>query len=652
MNNDAQTRPGDQSDMKGLLKRYLDSDLSRRGFLSKLTTLGLSTVVANAVAKEFSPFVTRINDSAVEAYPEWMKPVTGSGGHLLVAQLKAAGVEYIFLNASTGEAPVLDALIDEPSIQIIKSIHEGNLVAMADGYARATGKTPFVMCARPGLPNAMTMMYNAWKDRVPMVVMVDDVSMGMAGQDGFEAMDHMSSMTQTMTKWHWTINSTAKIPEITRRAFKFASTQPGGPVFIGVPEDLLKKTATSAIIEQEKFTLPMRMGADPDVIKQTASLLLAAKNPLILVGDEIGYCQAETELVNLAELLGIPVSKLDYISWSKPFPTQHPLYIGNYLSTSRFPGKVDVLLNLGSRMPLAWGDRFQVESQVKVIQYRLDPQNLGRVYPSELAMVADLRIAIAELIEEVRRQVPARTLKRDAAKRTDRSRKYNEQREGALRMIASKHWDDSPVSGERIINELNALLDKDTVIVSENDTYHPMIEQYFKYGPQDKGYFCNAGFALGWGLPAALGVKLALPDRPVVALVSDGSFLFSGPQPLWTYSRYRAPIIAVVMNNRSYNNERNRNMQMRSRSFETGQDMACYLGDPDVNYVQLANGFGVEGEIIDDAASIKPAVQRAQKATREGRAYLLDVHVARTGTLASSTWHPEYSISSLRTRAV
>jgi thiamine pyrophosphate-dependent acetolactate synthase large subunit-like protein len=106
------------------------------------------------------------------------------------------------------------------------------------------------------------------------------------------------------------------------------------------------------------------------------------------------------------------------------------------------------------------------------------------------------------------------------------------------------------------------------------------------------------------------------------------------------------------MNNRSYNDERNRILQLRGRSYETGLDMSCYLGDPDVNYAQLASGFGVEGEVIDDADSIKAAVQRAQSATKEGRAYLLDVHVARTGPLANSTWHPEYHISSLRSRQV
>jgi benzoylformate decarboxylase len=653
MNEDKVTSETGHPEIKDLVKQYIDRGLSRRQFLARLTGIGLSTAAATAVAREFTPFVTRPNDPQPEPLPAWVRTLQGRGGYLLVAQLKAAGVEHLFINASTGEATVLDALVDEPDMHIIKAVHEGNLVGMADGYAKAARRTPFIMFARPGLPNAMTMMFNAWKDYTPMVVLVDDVSMGMQGQDGFEAMDHMTSMTQTMTKWHWSVNATELIPEVTRRAFKFASTRPSRPVFLAIPSDLLVKPAEAAIMDQDKFNIPMRIAADPGAVSQAASQLLRAENPLIIAGDEIGFCQAEAELQELAELLGAPVTKSTMVSWSKPFPTRHPLYLGDYLALSRFPGQLDLMLNLGSRMPLAFGGRLQIEAGVRLIQIRLDPENLGRVYPSELAIVADLKLAISALLEEVKQQAPSlRALNRVAGERLDRARRFNKERDAVLQLIAKKHWDDQPLSGERLISELESLLDRDTIIVSDNDTYTPMIDNYFSYGPQHKGFFANAGFALGWGLPAAFGVKLALPDRPVVAMVSDGSFLFSGPQPLWSYARHRAPVIVIVLNNRSYNNERNRNMQLRGRSYATGQDMACYLGDPDVDYAGVAKGFGVEGEIIDDAAAIKAAVQRAQQATRDGRPYLLDVHIARTGSLANSTWHPEYRIASLRKREV
>jgi benzoylformate decarboxylase len=630
---------------KDLVKRYIDNGISRRRFLTALTGIGVSAAAANSIAGEFAPFVTRKDDAEAEALPQWARLVHGPGGKLLVEQLKAAGHKFLFVSPSSNEAPIFDALVDEPDLHIIKAVQEGALVAMADGYAKATGETAFIIISRPGLPNAMSMMFNSWRDYVPMVVLVDDVSEAMLAQDGFEAMDHMSSMTQTMTKWHWSIQAANKIPEVVRRAHKFAATKPCGPVFLAVPANYLAQEADAAIIDQEKFSVPMQLRPSQDDIKNAAQLLINAENPLILTGDEVRYCHAQPELLELAELLGISVVKEWTASWSKTFPNRHPLYCGNYQSTSRFPGKVDVMLNLGSRMPLA-GPQWRIEPQVKLIQVRLDATNLARVYPTELAMAADIKLALVDLIEEIKRGSSLRKLNRVSAERLGRARAYTGERDKAYQEIARKRWNNDPISGERMIVELENVLDKNTVIVSDNDTYMWPIDNYLTYGPEDKDYYFNTGFTLGWGLPAAFGVKLAMPDRPVVCLVSDGSFLFSGPQPLWSYSRYRAPIMVIVMNNRSYNNERNRIMTFRGRAYETGRDMVCYLGDPDVDYVKLAAGFDVEGEIVDKPEEIQAALQRGMQALADGRAYLLDVHVERTGSLANSTWHPEYHITS------
>jgi benzoylformate decarboxylase len=296
-------------------------------------------------------------------------------------------------------------------------------------------------------------------------------------------------------------------------------------------------------------------------------------------------------------------------------------------------------------MPYFGGSNLLIEPQVKLIQIRMDPQNLARVYPGEYNIVADIKAALTELIEEIRTQSSPRKLQRTAATRMERARAYHAEREETLRQIARERWDNNPISGERVAMELEAELDRDAVIVSENDTYKFTVQNYLSYGTGEKDLFENGGAALGWGLGAAFGVKLALPERPVVAVVSDGSFLFSGPQPLWTYCRHKAPITVVVLNNQSYNNERNRILAGRGRAYETGRDMVCYLGDPDVDYAAAAGSFGVEGEIVNDPAEIQAALQRAKHATEEGRPYLLDVHVERTGSLATSTWHPEFHIA-------
>jgi thiamine pyrophosphate-dependent acetolactate synthase large subunit-like protein len=153
-------------------------------------------------------------------------------------------------------------------------------------------------------------------------------------------------------------------------------------------------------------------------------------------------------------------------------------------------------------------------------------------------------------------------------------------------------------------------------------------------------------------MAAAFGVKLARPDQPVVSVVGDGSFCFSGPQPLWSMARYKAPVMTVVLNNHSYNNERNRIWHFGGAQFKSGRDMTCYLGSPDVDYAKAANAFGVEAETIKEPDKLKDAIGRAQRAVAEGRPYLLDVHTWRDGVGAASTWHPPYSVAERRTRKV
>src|SRR5262249_42658604 len=173
----------------------------------------------------------------------------------------------------------------------------------------------------------------------------------------------------------------------------FASTSPCGPVFLSLPTNTLREEATAAIWDQAKFDVPMRIRPDKDDIAKAARMLLEAKNPLMSVGDEASWCRASKELIELAELLGRPVTgqggSLGF--WSKPFPTRHPLYIGPQLRDMRYPGKADVLLNLGNR----YGERAAPETQL--ISIRLDPTSLARGGPVDLGMVADVRLAAADL---------------------------------------------------------------------------------------------------------------------------------------------------------------------------------------------------------------------------------------------------------------
>jgi len=627
--------------MKDLIKQYLDHGLSRRQLMTGLSALGMSAVAVRSVAQSLDTFGQGSPPASA------MREMKGTGGALFVQQLKAAGVEHIFFNPSTGDYPIFDALVDEPAIHLIKGIQEGAVVAMADGYARASGKTGVVIVANIGLPNAMTQMVNSWKDQIPILVAVASVEQDALGRDLFQESDHCEVMTQPITKWYWAAKTTGSIPETLRRGMKFASTAPCGPVFLSLPTNTLREQATANIYDQAKFDVPMRIRPDKDDIDKAARMLIQAKNPLISVGDEATWCRAGKELLELAELLGLPVTgqagSLGF--WSRPFPTQHPLFVGPQLRDMRYPGKPDLLLNLGNR----YGERAAPGTQL--ISVRLDPASLARGAPVDLAMVADIRLATADLIAAIKSLAPASRLKEIAEERAARTRAYTAEMRAFRQKIARENAERVPVSLERIGLELEASLDKDTCYVCDVDSGKTM-DPLMSFGGADKQYIGTGPNVLGWGLAAAFGAKLARPDVPVVSVVGDGSFCFSGPQPLWTQARYHAPVMNIVLNNHSYNNERNRIWHYGGRQFKTGRDMTCYLGSPDIDYAKAANAFGVEGEVVQEPDKLKGALDRAKRAIAEGRPYLLDIHTSRDGIGAASTWHPSYSVADLRSRRV
>jgi len=635
--------------MKDLIKKYMDRGVSRRGFLSGLGGLGITTSAADSLARSLDPFLPSAQNASADTSPSWLRQMHGTGGALLVAQLKAAGVEYIFFNPSSGAGPIFDALVDEPSIQIIKGLQEGAVAAMADGYAKASGKTAFMMCARPGFPSAMTQIFNTWKDQIPLVVAVDYVTRQRDSDDSFEVADHMEVMAQPITKWYWVAKTTESIPEVTRQAIKFASTTPSGPVFLGFPEDTLAEEVTSSIMDQSKFEISTKVRPDPAMIERTARLLLDAKNPMLYVGDDLTWCGAQKEAVELAELLGLPVSRNTNFNmgWSKPFPTRHPLYLGNYVTETSYPGTADLMLNLGGRLP--YGENLKPAE--KLVEIRLDPANEARFAPVELAMVADLKFALQDLLAALRGMATDTRLKQISEGRAAKTAEYTAVMRASYQTIAKSVWGHNPMNYARLGVELETVLEKDACFVTDNDSGKTM-ELVMSFGGADKQFFGTTGVALGWALPAAFGVKLAHPDLQVVCVLGDGSFLFSGPQPLWSFARYKAPILTIVCNNHSYNNERNRIWNTGGKQFQTGRDMTCYLGDPDIDHAKASIAFGVEAETVIDPATLQPALERAKRAMADGRPYLLDVHIEREGVGAASEWYPDYSVAAQRQRKV
>src|SRR5262249_356536 len=226
-------------------------------------------------------------------------------------------------------------------------------------------------------------------------------------------------------------------------------------------------------------------------------------------------------------------------------------------------------------------------------------------------------------------------------------------RQDMLAQIAAAAPKGPEIHGERLGVELEKFLDLDTIYVTENDSGKIMEHELISFGGAGRKLIATSPQMLGWSTGAGFGAKLAEPNRPVGAIGGDGAMMFGSLSGLWSHARYNAPVTTIVYNNRSYNQERNRIWTyFGGDQFKQGRDLTCYNGDPELDFGKAAQAFGVDAEAVKEVSQIRPALERSKRANIEGRPYLLDVLVERTGLGAASTWYPEYSLADLRTRKV
>ncbi len=639
--------------MRTIVGDYLDRKLSRRGFMSRMSQAGFSALAVSSALQSLDPLVQ------AQAAPQGGQPVGGSiipfqgtGGELLAEQIKAAGAQYVFLANGSGLGPLCDALVDRPEIQIILAVHEGHCVSIADGYAKASGKTGFAMFSRVGTPNASSSMYNAIKDRSPLVITCDHTETNRTGRDGHEDVEDWLETVEQFTKFRWLVHTAERIPEWTMKAFKLSSTMPGGPTYLRFPRDVLyAQDVKAGIFAPRTFDVPMHIGPDPRAVERAARVLLEAASPLLYLGMEVTASGAVSQVVELAELLGFAVTQSR--SWADDFPTKHPLFLGGYSGSMRYPGKIDAFVNLGAHMPHPRDWDSEPLRGAKIIHARAETPYLGTAYPVDIALAGSVKETVAALIESIKSLATSERLSRIAAPRLAASQKFVKAMEQSRVAAARRRWDQVPLSWERLSFEINAALDQDAYIVPEFGTQGPKSLQWFSFGEGEKTRIGRTtGYALGWGVGAAIGVKLARPNNQVVSLQGDGGFLFGQIEALWSASRYDVPIIIVIFNNRCYNETRVRMLGRRGRQAQEQKDMLSYLGDPNVDYAQVANAFGIKGEKVSTPDQIQPAMERAVRTTREGRPYLIDALIESSGSGAELQWYPDYSVAESRGRQV
>jgi thiamine pyrophosphate-dependent acetolactate synthase large subunit-like protein len=488
----------------------------------------------------------------------------------------------------------------------------------------------------------MGQMFNAFKEQTPLVFYSyrTDQS-GRAGRDGFEEVANQEQIVAPLTKYSWLARRADMIPETLRRAFKAAWTPPYGPTYCSWHSDLNDQRVRTEVIAQEKVDPRMRVRPNPAEVERAAKLLVEARMPLMIVGDEVTSTKAVAKAVKLAELLGMPVTQARQIYAS--FPEAHPLWVG-YLPVGRtssldFPKDPDVIINVGNKLQHNSATAM-VPRGPKFIDLRIDSWSMGNVMPTDVPLVADVAYGLDDLTAAVS-QLVTNSIKEKAKARHEEVRRFSE-RARTLRRLVSKNpdWDRSPMIADRVTAEVAQFADRDAIIVHEagSVTLHG-----FDFNPDGgRELFYYYGAHLGSGVGTAAGVKLARPKRQVICLVGDGSFIF-GPTALWNMARLELPVITVVYNNHAYSGPHSRVIEKipGGRMIQTGQFYADYLGNPDMNMAYIAKGFGVEAEVAQSPAQLKAALGRARKATLEGKPYLIDAQVARVGVAwADKPWIP------------
>lgn len=549
-----------------------------------------------------------------------------SGKRAFLEILKQEGVAVMFGNPGTTELPLMDALAVDNEMRYVLGLQEAVVMAMADGYAQASGKLAVVnLHVTPGLGNAMGMLYDAQKAASPILVTAGQHDQDFNRTEPILYAD-LPPIARPLVKWSDEVHRLADLPLMVHRACKTALAPPTGPVFLSLPGDILKNEADLDLMAPTRIAGNVR--GDRMAIEAAAKVLAAAKKPIIMAGDAVSQNRALAELVALAELIGAPVYA-ELIANTASFPTSHPLFRGAMARSQQAMRKIfdqhDVLFSAGAdlfalSLP---SDVAPISSDLRIVHLDTDPWELGKNYPTEVAILGNPKGTLPELTEATRAAMPATA--QSAAK--DRLKSASEATKAELEKLrarAKAMAGESPVQPLALINAISEILPKDAVVIDESVSSSGGMRQLVK-SDDPQSFFGLRGGGIGWGLPAAIGVKVALPDRPVLCLSGDGSAMYT-IQSLWTAARYKVGVVFVIFNNTSYRILKQRVFAQRGYAAQLDTYVGMELNNPAIDYVGLARSLGIAAE---RAKTVHDATDLIAKGLTGNTPLLIDVELVR-----------------------
>ena len=549
-----------------------------------------------------------------------------SGKHAFLELLRQEGVAYVFGNPGTTELPLMDALATAPDPGYVLGLQEAAVVAMADGYAQASGKLAVVnLHVAPGLGNGLGMLYDAQKAGAPLLVTAGQHDQTFNLTEPILWAD-LPPIARPFVKWSAEVRRLPDLPRAVHRAAKTALAPPTGPVFLSLPADVLQ--AEGDVDLGAPTRVAPRIRGDQAAVEAAADLLARAERPLIMAGDAVAQSRAHAELVAVAECLGAPVYA-EGVASTASFPASHPLFRGTLVRSApairQVLSQADLLFSVGGdllTMSLP-SDVDPVPPDLPIIHLDTDPWELGKNYPACVAILGDPKATLPDLLAALAaRMGPAARERAQARLEATRAAKWRHAEELAARARADAHK--VPITPIALMHAVASALPPEAVVVDETISSGAGLRVFLR-SDDPQSFFGLRGGGIGWGLPATIGVKLALPERPVVGLVGDGSAMYTC-QALWTAARYRIGVVIVILNNASYRILKQRMHAMKGLAAQTDRYVGMDLEDPRVDYVRLAESLGVAAERIEKTAEVGPALARA---LATGSPMLIDIGLDR-----------------------
>lgn len=550
-----------------------------------------------------------------------------TGRFAIIEQLIADGITHMFGNPGTVEQGFLDSLSAYPEIEYVLALQETIAVGMGDGYARATKRPTIVQLhSGVGLGNGIGMMYQAKRGHAPLVVLVGESGLRY---DAMEAQmwSDLVAMAEPVTKWATRVVDPSSLLRVLRRAIKEAGTPPMGPVFVSLPMDVLDAPNEEAIVATS-FPIT-RVSPPPAEIERVTALLASAARPMIIAGDGVAWSQAQPELTRLAETWGASVWGAD---WSEVnMDHSHPLFQGMlghmFGDHSRsITSTADAIVICGTYV---FPEVFPAMSGVfapgaPVVHIDLDAHEIAKNFPVDIGLVADPKLTLGAVADAL---AAAMTAEQAAAAHT----RVQDLGDAKASLLATQRerdqsfHDSLPLHASLFAEELARQLPDDAIIFDEALTTSPDLTRYVI--PTKPGqYYSTRGGSLGVGFPGAIGLKLANPDKVVVAFSGDGGSMYT-IQSLWTAARHGVAAKFVVCNNHSYEllklniEEYWTEREIPEHEFPVGFDLA----KPAIRFDELARSLGVAAIRVEKPDQIAPAI--AEALAHDGP-FLIDLVIA------------------------